>query len=124
MDLRLALALLALVSSPPAAHAAAAPDRSEIYFRLANPCPATGQASGPCKGYVIDRIVPRVCGGADEPSNMQWQTLAEAKAKDKWERIGCRAGRRQMIPTNETFTEAFPLGEAPAAADIQAKPLE
>jgi len=25
-------------------------------------------------------------GGADEPSNMQWQTTAAAKAKDKWER--------------------------------------
>jgi hypothetical protein len=24
-------------------------------------------------------------GGADDPSNMQWQTTAEAKAKDKWE---------------------------------------
>jgi hypothetical protein len=29
-------------------------------------------------------------GGADDPSNMQWQTIAEAKAKDKTERIGCR----------------------------------
>ena len=24
-------------------------------------------------------------GGADSPSNMQWQTIEEAKAKDKWE---------------------------------------
>jgi len=30
------------------------------------------------------------CGGADSPSNMEWQTVADAKAKDKWERIGCR----------------------------------
>jgi hypothetical protein len=35
------------------------------------------------KGYVIDHIVPLACGGADAPSNMQWQTKAEAKAKDK-----------------------------------------
>jgi hypothetical protein len=27
--------------------------------------------------------------GADAPSNMQWQTTAEGKAKDKWERVGC-----------------------------------
>ena len=40
-------------------------------------------------GYVIDHIVPLACGGADAPSNMQWQTVAEAKAKDKTERIGC-----------------------------------
>jgi hypothetical protein len=41
-------------------------------------------------GYVVDHIRPLACGGADEPSNMQWQTVAEAKAKDKWERKGCR----------------------------------
>jgi hypothetical protein len=40
-------------------------------------------------GYVIDHIVPLACGGADAPSNMQWQTIAAAKAKDKTERRGC-----------------------------------
>jgi hypothetical protein len=40
-------------------------------------------------GYVIDHIVPLACGGADSPSNMQWQTTAEVKAKDKVERKGC-----------------------------------
>ena len=42
------------------------------------------------KGYVIDHIVPLACGGADLPSNMQWQTIAEATAKDKVERATCR----------------------------------
>ena|SRR2546430_9983228 len=41
-------------------------------------------------GYVIDHVVPLACGGADAPSNMQWQTVAEAKAKDRFERAGCR----------------------------------
>jgi hypothetical protein len=44
-------------------------------------------------GYVIDHIVPLACGGADAPSNMQWQTVAAAKAKDKWERKGCKHKR-------------------------------
>lgn len=46
-------------------------------------------------GYVVDHIVPLACGGADAPSNMQWQTVAQAKAKDKTERRGCgSSGRR------------------------------
>jgi len=40
-------------------------------------------------GYVIDHIRPLACGGADDPSNMQWQTVEAAKAKDRVERIGC-----------------------------------
>jgi hypothetical protein len=41
-------------------------------------------------GYVVDHIRPLACGGSDTPSNMQWQTVAEGKAKDKIERVGCR----------------------------------
>lgn len=41
------------------------------------------------KGYVVDHIVPLACGGADAPSNMQWQTIAEGKTKDKLERQHC-----------------------------------
>jgi hypothetical protein len=36
-------------------------------------------------GYVVDHVVPLKRGGCDCPANMQWQTMAEAKAKDKWE---------------------------------------
>ena len=50
---------------------------------------ATGYAHGR-PGYVIDHITPLACGGFDIPSNMQWQTKADAKAKDKTERAMCR----------------------------------
>lgn len=33
-------------------------------------------------GYVVDHVVALCKGGRDAPSNMQWQTIAEAKAKD------------------------------------------
>jgi len=41
------------------------------------------------RGYVVDHIIPLECGGADIPSNMEWQTVAEAKIKDRTER-NCR----------------------------------
>lgn len=59
-------------------------------FKREHPCPSTGQGYGPCKGYVVDHVKPLACGGADNPGNMQWQTVAESKAKDQWERKGCR----------------------------------
>ena len=37
------------------------------------------------KGYIIDHIKPLKEGGCDCPENMQWQTIQDAKAKDKWE---------------------------------------
>jgi hypothetical protein len=40
-------------------------------------------------GYIVDQIKPLACGDAHAPSNMQWQTIAAAKAKDKTERVGC-----------------------------------
>ena len=58
-------------------------------FKLENPCLASGRYKGRCKGYVIDHINPIACGGLDSPKNMQWQTVRAAKAKDKWERVGC-----------------------------------
>lgn len=54
-------------------------------FKHSNPCPATGKTSGSCPGYVIDHVIPLKRGGSDSPANMQWQTRADAKAKDKWE---------------------------------------
>jgi hypothetical protein len=58
-------------------------------FQKSSPCPATGKTTGPCKGYVVDHVKPLACGGASAPANMQWQTTAAAKLKDKTERIGC-----------------------------------
>lgn len=54
-------------------------------FEQSHPCPATGLTSGACPGYVVDHIIPLKRGGADTPSNMQWQTVAEAKLKDRIE---------------------------------------
>lgn len=79
-------AMLLLAQSQPRHH------RSEVArrnFKRENPCPSTGESKGPCPGYVIDHITPLACGGEDAPDNMQWQSLEDAKAKDKWERKDC-----------------------------------
>jgi hypothetical protein len=60
------------------------PHAKEV-FRRTHPCPATGKTYGACPGWVVDHVQALKHGGADDPSNMQWQTRAAAKAKDRWE---------------------------------------
>jgi hypothetical protein len=55
-------------------------------FQREHPCPSTGRTTGPCPGYRKDHVEPLACGGPDAVSNMQWQTITDAKAKDRWER--------------------------------------
>ena len=59
--------------------------RARGEFKKSHPCPSTGRSSGGCPGYVIDHVTPLKRGGPDTPANMQWQTKAAAKEKDKWE---------------------------------------
>ena len=115
----------ALAALPVLASAAGAPRMStaEAQFRAANPCPA-GAVQGACKGYVVDRVIPRLCGGAEDPANMRLVTLAEAKEKARWDRIGCRAGRKLVLPGESTYsTEAFPLGDPQQPVERQPLPV-
>jgi hypothetical protein len=59
-------------------------------FQRGHPCPSTRSATGRCPGYVKDHVRPLACGGPDAVANMQWQTVAAAKAKDRWELRACR----------------------------------
>ena len=85
------VALALLVLSPMAEARIARSYSAKAAFARAHVCPSTGLPKLPCGGYVIDHVKPLACGGADSPRNMQWQTIAAGKAKDKWERKGCKA---------------------------------
>jgi hypothetical protein len=82
------LLALALTATPPCAgHVAPRNSTAKKRFTQGTPCPG-GPDKGStrhCQGYVIDHVCPLACCGLDAPQNMQWQTEADAKAKDKWE---------------------------------------
>lgn len=89
--MRIAVALLLAVFTLNAADAAvrrSAAARAE--FKRLHPCPATGQSRGACPGWVVDHVQPLCAGGADHPSNMQWQSAATARLKDRSELRHCR----------------------------------
>jgi hypothetical protein len=58
-------------------------------FQRQHPCPSTGSPTSRCPVYIKDHVVPLACGGPDAVSNLQWQTIRAARAKDKWERKSC-----------------------------------
>ena len=66
-------------------------------FKRHSACPANGARAGKCPGYVVDHIRPLCAGGPDTPANMQWQTLADSKIKDREENRECRALRRLAV---------------------------
>ena len=58
-------------------------------------------------GYIVDHTCPLSCGGLDSTTNMQYQTLAEGRAKDRWERLpwGCRklCNEANSTPNRQVF---------------------
>lgn len=103
LSLGRALLVAALISgvalSPASAQRKAAGVQRDSHGRIARSSKAkdefkkqTGYPRGR-PGYVIDHVIPLSSGGSDSPSNMQWQTKADAKAKDRWERGGSSTSR-------------------------------
>jgi hypothetical protein len=92
--LKLTLACLVLLTGALCAGGVAAgahrSHQQRTAFMRLHPCPATGRTRGACPGYVVDHVRPLCAGGPDAPQNMQWQTTAAGKAKDRIEREECR----------------------------------
>lgn len=60
-------------------------------FQRETPCPSTNSQTGACPGWIVDHVKPLCAGGPDEPGNMQWQTVEDARMKDREERTLCRS---------------------------------
>lgn len=58
-----------------------------------HPCPENNQVTLECKGYRIDYVIPLCAGGPDQPSNMQWMKLHDAKLKLRRDRKKCKSGK-------------------------------
>lgn len=54
-------------------------------FMQTHICPSTGEYSLKCQNYVVDHVCGLASGGADAPYNMQYQTVEDAKRKDRIE---------------------------------------
>jgi hypothetical protein len=80
--------IAALVSSPLSAREYRSREVTRE-FQREHPCPSTGRTSGACPGYRKDHVKPLACGGPDAVTNMQWQTIRDARAKDRWELGAC-----------------------------------
>ena len=100
-------------------------EKAKDSFKYSHPCPSNGNKHGACPGYVIDHITALACGGADDPSNMQWQSVAEGKAKNKWERKGCESGKK---PANDDTYSGYHTGKRggcftySASGELKTKP--
>ena len=106
----LILSLLALSAQATERSAAARAD-----FMRQQPCPVTGRTEGSCPGYIVDHKNPLACGGPDAPENMQWQTVDEAKAKDRWERIRC--SMTSIVARNRLVKFEIPFFSKPTCGD-------
>lgn len=86
-----------LLAPQPAAAARYRSASAIAEFKRQQPCPSNGMPRGPCPGYIIDHVQPLCADGADHPRNMQWQTVVDAKEKDRDEWRTCRLLRKSGL---------------------------
>ena len=83
--------LLPALLLPDFADATPRSSAARLAFTRHNACPATGLFTRSCSGYVVDHVKPLCAGGADAPSNLQWQEYKASLLKDVQERKLCRS---------------------------------
>ena len=62
--------------------------KAKAIFKFSHLCPSAGKNRGSYSTCIINQIKALACGGADEPSHMQWQTKKDAINKRQVEAKG------------------------------------
>jgi len=57
-------------------------------------CPINGKHTEICPGWVVGYLKPLCAGGSDRVANMQWQTVATAKRKEREAQKICAKGKK------------------------------
>jgi hypothetical protein len=92
------IALIVLTTTSPPTLAAPRSAAARLEFQRHNLWPSTGERRGACPGFIIDHVILLCAGGADTPAHMPWQTVANAKAKDREEQSQCRKASAASRP--------------------------
>jgi hypothetical protein len=75
-------------------------------------------------GYVIDYVNPLECGGADARFNMQWQTIADGKAKIRSSAtVGCERAIEHSESDTERYSATLPVSQLPTEATSRSQSL-
>jgi len=72
-------------------------------FQREKPCPAIGQATGACPGYVVDHIVPLKRGGTDEPGICSGRRQRRRKRRTVWSRFRAKFQGSSVTLTHLAF---------------------
>ena len=57
-------------------------------------CPVNGKHTQLCPGWVVNYVKPLCAGGPDRITNLQWQTVATAKRKEREAQKMCAKGKK------------------------------
>ena len=71
-----------------------ADSRARELFVKKYACPVNGKHTEACPGWVVNYVKPLCAGGVDRLGNLQWQTLATAKRKEREAQKLCAKGKK------------------------------
>jgi hypothetical protein len=101
-------ALMGLVTDYTDAHTVRSKAARDAFMR-STVCPSTHKKSRRCPNYIVDHVCALAQGGRDAAINMQYQTIADSKAKDRIENTpvgkALYCDKKNSTPTRQVFNK-------------------